>query len=841
VSRARLCAPLFAALFFVYLITMSPDFYPGDDRYFLNLAVSLADRHSPALIDARPCEQAHPGPDGRMYAIFPLGYPVLLAITYVLFRLLAPVVPAACEDLALRLTMGTAPAALLAGASTAGAATAMELGYRPRIALLWGLGMGIATQYWPASKGFLSEPPQAFLVAVLVLLIVRYRKAPDLTGAIRLGLVAGALVHVKLVNVTAIPAVLAVLLMGEHRARRLAGAIVPLSLCAILMMQYNHLRTGAYLVHGYERTELSAVGLATPLWAGLLALFASSGKGALFYSPFLLLAAAGMHRFMRRHVVEAGLTLALIAPSLVIVAMYPNWSGDWCWGPRLLIPMLPVLGLWGLPVVERLVVSRPGRLGLAVVLFLGAGIQLLAVSIEPYAYVRAMVAYPLHVPSRDDLRALPQEGPYLTDRLYLQHFVPPFSPLVVHAWQLARMAGYQGAPPWNYLGLPASPDIPHPVPDLWWMPARAPPLPGLAALAVLAFGLSLAVRGIRAASALAGASGAGDSVPDGSDPTGFAPGSPAPLAAGMFRVLVPGVAAVSLLPCLLGASAVTVARLAVAAGAAALAGRSAARLAGPEAGARLTLLLVPSTMLWARCAGSWTSSLVALAASLVVDRLTARRLGLPAALLLFAGLSAAVARSDPGATTPFWVGLFALTLSAGKGVLIYNPSLLLALPAIRSPRPGPDLLALAALVLGIAAAGAWSPDLGWGPGLLVPAVIPLGVAMARSLARPTPGTMGLISLGLVFGLLSVAVDPAVYPTTVARTQGLAPPLRARVSDPWIGVHFVPALSPIAGQAWMARLALGGTSPEASSPPWRSLFMVAYPARGRAAPPLGLAR
>jgi hypothetical protein len=95
----------------------------------------------------------------------------------------------------------------------------------------------------------------------------------------------------------------------------------------------NFARTGNIFSSGYE------VDFSTPILTGVYGLLLSAGKGALFFSPLLLLYPAAVadlwHSQSGRRL--AGWSLALAAGQLGFFSKWWDWSGEDSWGPRLII------------------------------------------------------------------------------------------------------------------------------------------------------------------------------------------------------------------------------------------------------------------------------------------------------------------------------------------------------------------------------------------------------------------------------------------------------------------------------------------------------------------------
>jgi hypothetical protein len=303
-----------------------------------------------------------------------------------------------------------------------------ELGVAAKKALAWtGIG-AFATLLWPASETTFDNGQHACLVLASVFLgfMSGKRRSPIL--AVLGGLVAGLLITYQEYFVLLIP-VLALSTMdwsswpGDgrtggarvlfrpfglvlkfdlrgamrefksptglspaevealHRACLRFGLFLLATLAGVGMaLGYNHLRFGSVFETGKTRPE-SHPGL--PLFGnpltGLLTLLVSLGKSIVLYSPPIILGFAGIRRLWR-HKPQIGF---VIVGSSVILLLFISTiafpGGDWCWGPRYLVPLVP---LWALafPYVP---IKNGWRQGLVTAIVgLGLIVQCLAVSVE---------------------------------------------------------------------------------------------------------------------------------------------------------------------------------------------------------------------------------------------------------------------------------------------------------------------------------------------------------------------------------------------------------------------------------------------------------------------------
>jgi hypothetical protein len=231
------------------------------------------------------------------------------------------------------------------------------------------------------ARTFFSEPTGAFLLLAAILLILPQEGKPVPSRRILLsGLCLGATLVFKPAFAVYIPAVgLAVLWLSFYgskskvqdpkstsvirnthyaiRSRLLAGikagalfAVGPI-LGGIVQIGYNYLRyhdtSNPFFRSGYEREP----GFSTPLLEGLWGLLFSPGKSIFLYAPVVILAPVGLWLMYRRGglagKVASLLIIASTVASLVFNAMWWAWTGNFAWGPRLIMPVLPLL-VWPL-------------------------------------------------------------------------------------------------------------------------------------------------------------------------------------------------------------------------------------------------------------------------------------------------------------------------------------------------------------------------------------------------------------------------------------------------------------------------------------------------------------
>ena len=204
---------------------------------------------------------------------------------------------------------------------------------------------------------------------------------------------------------------------GQFASRILALAL-PMALGALAYLAFNYLRFGSPWITGYEidRAVPNLVydgcnGFCNPWWVGVHGLLFSPGKSVFLYSPLLLLSAFLIKPFFKKHRAGAILLGGFWLAWLGFYATWWAWHGDFCWGPRYL---LPVMGLACLPLAEawpRL--TGPGRAfktAFALLAGLALLVQALAVCLPFSFYLTSLVP--------NDLA-----------NIYLVHYIPHLSPI----------------------------------------------------------------------------------------------------------------------------------------------------------------------------------------------------------------------------------------------------------------------------------------------------------------------------------------------------------------------------------------------------------------------------
>lgn len=360
-------------LFAIYWLTASGVFHSIDEQAVFAVSRNLVYHgrvdESNLFWGSPYDEQARVGLDGELYSKYGIGHSLLVAIPVALARL----IPGA----------GLASSAMLLN-SLATALTAFflilaaaRLGYSTRASVTAGLLYGLATYAWVYAKTMFSEPLVALGWIIVVWLLLN---EVDQRRALLAGAAMAATVAVRPASMLlALP--FALLLWDRRPAilmRRLVAYGVPIAGVIVALLAFNWQRFGDPLQFGYSETFDGS------LLAGLAGFLFSLDRSVFLFAPPLIALFWAFPTFVRRHGVLGWRLLAIAAFTVALYALWPVFWGGPVWGPRYVLPVLPLLMLLTLPGVERAWQERGWpRWAMMALAVLGVAIQLPAVIWNP--------------------------------------------------------------------------------------------------------------------------------------------------------------------------------------------------------------------------------------------------------------------------------------------------------------------------------------------------------------------------------------------------------------------------------------------------------------------------
>ena len=264
---------------------------------------------------------------------------------------------------------------------------AAGFGCGPRRSALVGLAFGLATPaYAYATLAYGHAASSACLLASFAL--IRGSSGSLLAGLAGFCAALAATCELAVGPVSAILGsyLAARVLAGRSRASTIPAFAIGAAGPTIGLLLYNLLAFGSpwdmgYFHHATPRfaqvhSADNPLGLRKPDGRLVARLIWGGYRGMLFYAPILILAPPGWFAMLaRRRTIGVGVVaIAAASATFVVNLSYPEWTGGWSTGPRLLLPAIPfgMIGVAGLLSIG----GRPAT-SLAILLAMGGGVLIL--------------------------------------------------------------------------------------------------------------------------------------------------------------------------------------------------------------------------------------------------------------------------------------------------------------------------------------------------------------------------------------------------------------------------------------------------------------------------------
>jgi hypothetical protein len=261
------------------------------------------------------------------------------------------------------------------------------LGVENQAALGWVAVSAFGTLVWPLATSTFDQAQHAALMLVAIQLGQAGASRESIWLSVSGGLAVAILLNYQETYLLLVPVLALSTLKRTGGSRpdkgslsRYCGFLAASGVGIVVWFAYNLLRFGNPLFFAgkfpHEGHPAGSV-LADPV-AGFLGLVFSPGKSIFLYSPPLILGLLGLRELWRREPVLALIVGTVSTVQLSFVSFLRFFGSDWAWGPRYLVPLLP---LWALafPFVSASTLRRSLR---SAVVGLGILVQVMAVSLD---------------------------------------------------------------------------------------------------------------------------------------------------------------------------------------------------------------------------------------------------------------------------------------------------------------------------------------------------------------------------------------------------------------------------------------------------------------------------
>lgn len=418
-KRDRTGRWIFLVLGLVYLVTLGGHFYSGDGIEVARTAESLVLRGELALSRAEgERDWGYPGRDGKRYAPYALGQSLVEAPFIAAAAAATGPMPLS-DHLKGRLRHAAAVSSNVFVSAAIGWVLyllARRLGWSRRVSSALSLMNGLGTMTWVYAHHDFADPLTALTLLGSIFLLRRYGDTGSRRDIVLGGAVLGLSLLAKYQMVIYCPVVwlYLILLRMERKergirslARDTALLAFPVILFGLADLGVNYWKFGSMTATGYEQEASPWAGW-IHLPAGLYGLLLSPGKSIFLYNPLLLAFPLALPGFLRTHRSECRMVLAALGVTLLFLSPLYWWHGDWAWGPRYLLPLVPLMVLGLAPMVAAASVAVPPRRWLAGLLVLAVAVNLLGLSVNFFFYIRALTSMDL---VHDDWNYIPGLSP----------------------------------------------------------------------------------------------------------------------------------------------------------------------------------------------------------------------------------------------------------------------------------------------------------------------------------------------------------------------------------------------------------------------------------------------
>jgi hypothetical protein len=237
---------------------------------------------------------------------------------------------------------------------------ARTLSFSRRHAAAVALAYGFATPAATYSRYDVSQPHAALALTIVMLLLLRSAGMPSSESRhrtffrlIAAGVVLGLLVLTRIELLVVLPVLMLWILVksGRHPSERFAGALLFAVPVGAAFQTYRWIEAVKYPDVG--RFASAAAFNAqleqwfrfspTALLEGLSGLLISPGRGLLIFFPLLVLAIPGFFMPALRRSGGSSLMAGLLIVPLALYSAFAMWWAGVTWGPRFLVPFLPML------------------------------------------------------------------------------------------------------------------------------------------------------------------------------------------------------------------------------------------------------------------------------------------------------------------------------------------------------------------------------------------------------------------------------------------------------------------------------------------------------------------
>jgi len=240
-----------------------------------------------------------------------------------------------------------------------------DLGYSPKIAMFTSLGYGLCTIAWIYARMLWGLTVLGLLILIAVWAVYRAETVQKISRSWMIflaGLAAALGPAFRFESAVIIIFIGVYLFQKLNFSKKFPFLLIygmPSLLVGMGLLYFNYIRFVNLGETGYSQEIM----FHAP-WTGAYSMLFSPGQGLFFYSPFMLLIFFGMRATWQRLDRSYFLLIATICLfNWLFYSSWFAWGGIWNWGPRFLLPILPLMMVFVAEALQALSAYRLMRWG----------------------------------------------------------------------------------------------------------------------------------------------------------------------------------------------------------------------------------------------------------------------------------------------------------------------------------------------------------------------------------------------------------------------------------------------------------------------------------------------
>ncbi|MDD5528779.1 MAG: glycosyltransferase family 39 protein [bacterium] len=336
-----------------YLLIQPGHIYTSDTVARYEVTKSIVEDGKFSIPRERCQDLVVPGVDGQYYAFAGIGQSILFIPLYWAGKFFAYMFPALEKEYIVEFCVSLLNALITAIGCVVLFAFGINIGYSRKVSFWLSLIYGVTTMAVIYARDSFEQPQESLFLLYALLSVYIFVKKQNIRWLIGSAILSGVAILTRMPAIAVVPIILiyiAVCCLRKDKPKALLyknifiylGALLPFLL---FIAWYNYVRFHSIFETGYAKQwqNSNVFPFSNPFFYGLYGLLFSPIKGLLFYTPVIILAVIFWKLFHRK---DRNLSLLFAGIIIFYILFYAKsifWDGGWCWGTRLLLPILPLV------------------------------------------------------------------------------------------------------------------------------------------------------------------------------------------------------------------------------------------------------------------------------------------------------------------------------------------------------------------------------------------------------------------------------------------------------------------------------------------------------------------